>query len=310
MSISSVSGGASGTGRVVLVVWTPSAYGPFHGSLRERAPAPCAWRRAHRRRGVPRASVTASRNSALLPARKRCHPVVHTLFSSQRSVSAHSADDWRRHALFMAKASRTERARVALACAWMLLLKLWKTATSQGCKYEVLRGGMKHSTTCGESGLHGGQGGLAGVGCWPCPREGSTLVLPCFGSSRRPGLAARAAGSWSWWCPAVLRCDVASVLWPGMLKTASVLPVCAICTSKTSGATVHAEGDRERRGLLCVALQLGLACRRGGPHPRGGGTTSQAHATQELLHPAFAGTDVESLCVEPFEHQASDRHPR
>ena len=60
-----------------------------------------------------------------------------------------------RHALFTAKpskeSSRTERARVALACVWMQLLKLRKTATSQGCKYDVLRGGMKHSTTCGKA---------------------------------------------------------------------------------------------------------------------------------------------------------------
>ena len=40
----------------------------------------------------------------------------------------------------------------------------------------------------------------------------------------------------------------------------------------------------------------------------GGLLEAQAHATQELLHPAKAGTDVELLCVEPFVHQASDRH--
>ena len=80
------------------------------------------------------ASVTASRNSALVPARKRCHPVVHAWSFSQRSVTArdaHSAEDWRRHALFMAKPSKepsmTERASVPLACAWMQLLKLRKT---------------------------------------------------------------------------------------------------------------------------------------------------------------------------------------
>ena len=98
--------------------------------------------------------------------------------------------DWRRHALFMARSSkvpsRTERARVALACVWMQLLKPRKTATSQGC-YDVWK-----------SGLHSGQGGLAGRGCWPCPREGSTLVLLCLGSSRRP-MWPRAAGSWSCW---------------------------------------------------------------------------------------------------------------
>ena len=47
--------------------------------------------------------------------------------------------------------SRTEQARVALACVWMQLLKLRKTATSQGCKYDVLRAGKKHSTTCGKA---------------------------------------------------------------------------------------------------------------------------------------------------------------
>ena len=40
----------------------------------------------------------------------------------------------------------------------------------------------------------------------------------------------------------------------------------------------------------------------------GGLLEAQAHATQEPLHPSIAGTHVEPLCVEPFEHQASDRH--
>ena len=34
-----------------------------------------------------------------------------------------------------------------------LALKLRKTATSQDCKYDVLRGGRKHSTTCGKAGF-------------------------------------------------------------------------------------------------------------------------------------------------------------
>ena len=122
--------------------------------LRERAPARCAWRRAHHKRGVPRPPSQHRGN------RRRCghaSDANHTWFLSQRSVTAraaHSAEDWRRHALFMARPSkepsRTERARVALACVWMQLLKLRKTATSQGCKY-VLRGGKKHSTTCGKA---------------------------------------------------------------------------------------------------------------------------------------------------------------
>ena len=123
-------------------------------------------------------------------------------------------------------------------------------------------------------------------------------------------------------------------------------------------ATVHAEGDRERRGLLRVALQLGLflaavapsglvhrekaarglvdvhdavctdsvlvhepaeldeeAVRVGLLQSRavellqalGGLLEAQAHATHEFLHPGIAGTHVESLCVEPLEHQAVDR---
>ena len=47
-------------------------------------------------------SPTASLKWASLWARKRRQPVVHALFSSQKSVTAraaHSADDWRRHAL-------------------------------------------------------------------------------------------------------------------------------------------------------------------------------------------------------------------
>ena len=40
----------------------------------------------------------------------------------------------------------------------------------------------------------------------------------------------------------------------------------------------------------------------------GGLLEAQAHATQKSLDPSLAGTHVESLCVEPFEHQASDRH--
>ena len=38
---------------------------------------------------------------------------------------------------------------MALACVWMRLLKLRKTATSHGCKYDVLRGGRKQNTTLG-----------------------------------------------------------------------------------------------------------------------------------------------------------------
>ena len=43
-------------------------------------------------------------------------------------------------------------------------------------------------------------------------------------------------------------------------------------------------------------------------HAIGGLLEAQAHATQELSDPPLARTDVESLCVEPLIHQASDRH--
>ena len=151
MSISSGSSGASGmdtsssSSDASAMAQSTGSAGAGSGtiSLANNAPVACS----------SLAFSTASRNSASVWARKRRQPVACVStpgFLSQRSVTAraaHSAEDWRRHALFMAKPSNepsmTERARVALACAWMQLLKLRKTATSQG----VLRGGRKHSTT-------------------------------------------------------------------------------------------------------------------------------------------------------------------
>ena len=43
-------------------------------------------------------------------------------------------------------------------------------------------------------------------------------------------------------------------------------------------------------------------------HTLGGLLAAQARATHELLHPAMAGMDIESLCVEPVVHQAPDHH--
>ena len=182
------------------------------------------------------ASVKASRNSPSLCARKRRHPVVHAWFFSQRSATArdaHSAEDWRRLALFMAKPSkepsRTERARVALACAWMQLLKLRKTVTSQGCRYDVLRGGMSTARRQGK------WPSWRWRGCWPCPREGSTPVPPRLDSARRQRVAA------SYRIVAVVAQPFSNGKWrvrPGQGcsgKTASVMPACTICTSMSSG---------------------------------------------------------------------------
>ena len=156
MSISSGSGsgGASGMGAssspsssvssAIAHIGGPSSAGS--GTMCLAKSSSWAWSAA--------ASSTASRKAPSLWARKRRQPVDHTWLALQRSVTArdaHSAEDWRRHGLFMAKPSkepsRTARARVALACVWMQLLKLRKTATSQGCRYDVLCGGRKHSTT-------------------------------------------------------------------------------------------------------------------------------------------------------------------
>ena len=64
---------------------------------------------------------------------------------------------------------------MALACAWMQLLKLRKTATSQGCKYDVLRGGRKHSTTCGNVASMAARVGLTGVDAGHVPEKDPRL---------------------------------------------------------------------------------------------------------------------------------------
>ena len=142
---------------------------------------------------------------------------------------------------------------------------------------------------------------------------------------------------------------MASVLRPGLLRQDGVcLARVHDLPQHVQRATVHAEGDRECRGLLCVALQPSLfdavaaqpdvmyrqeaAGRLVGVHdvPQptqldeqpvrvavlravelfhalGGLPVAQVRATQESLDPTMAGTAVESLCIEPFAHQASDR---
>ena len=83
----------------------------------------------------------------------------------------------------------------ALACVWMQLLKLWKTARSQGCKYDVLFGGMKHSDVR-ELRRLGGHGAIAGMDAGHVPEKDSRLSFLVQGSSRRLEWP-RAAGLWS-----------------------------------------------------------------------------------------------------------------
>ena len=99
MSIRSGSGGASGMGAsssssdASAMAQSTGSSGVGSGSMCMEKSASWAWSAA--------ASVTASRTSPSLWARKRRQPVVHTWFSSHKSVAArdaHSAEDWRRHA--------------------------------------------------------------------------------------------------------------------------------------------------------------------------------------------------------------------
>ena len=205
------------------------------------------------------ASSTASRSSPSLCALNR-HPVLQTLFSSQRSVTAraaHSADDCRSHFLFMAKPSnepsRTEQARMALACVWMQLLKAAEDGHVTRLQVQSASWWDEAQHDVWESGLHGGQSGLAGVDAGHVP----ALVLLCSGSARCPmwrELQERRRGG-----PAVLGRDVVSVLRPGLLWQDGVCPARVHNLHQhAQRATVHAEDDRECRGFFCVALQLGL----------------------------------------------------
>ena len=171
--------------------------------------------------------------------------------------AAHSAEDSRRHALFMTTSSnepmRTDRARATLACAWMQVFKLRKTARSQGCKYDVLYGGMKHSHDVREGGLHGSQGGLAGVDAGHVSEKGPRLsFLARAQHVVHSGRELRDRGRRG---PAVLRCDVASMLWQGLLRKDGIcLASVHDLHQHAHRATVRAESDRECRGLSRVAV--------------------------------------------------------
>ena len=213
------------------------------------------------------ASATASRNSALLPARKRCHPVVHALFSSHKSVAArdaHSAEDWRRHALFMAKPSkepsRTERASVALACAWVQLLKLRKKATSARVA------SLAWMLAMSQRRIH------------DCPSMPGLSTLSILAAScRSVVVVAQPVSDVTWWVRSGQGCSG---------KTASVLPACTICTSMSSGPRSILKATVNVVASLVLPWQLSLASRRGGPiqsdAPGGAGRMSRRRSRLDL----------------------------
>ena len=143
------------------------------------------------------ASSTASLVWASLWARKRRQPVVHTWFLSQRSVTAravHSAE-WLGPPRFVhdqafegASEDGTGKSGARLRLDAALV-----AAEDGHAKLQVRRASWREKAQYDvwESDFHGGHGG-----CWPCPREGSTIVLLCMGSSRRPMWPRAARASW------------------------------------------------------------------------------------------------------------------
>ena len=127
-------------------------------------------------------------------------------------------------------------------------------------------------------GPHGGQGGLAGVDAGHVPEKDPRLSLPAWiehvVQTGRELQERRRRG------PAVLRCDVVGALRPGLLRQDGVcLASVYDLHQHVQRSTVHAEGDRERRRLPRVALQLSLFHAAAAPFesdaPGGGGTRSR-----------------------------------
>ena len=174
---------------------------------------------------------------------------------------------------------------MVLACAWMQLLKLRKTATSQGCSYEVLRGGRNASTTLGMWPAWR-PGWSRWRGCWPCPR-----IEHVIQSGRELQDRGRRG-------PAVLRSDVMSALRPGLLGQDGVcLARVHDLPKHVQRATVHAEGDWERRGLLSFALQLSMLRAAAAPS----GLMHREEAARGLVNVDYAVCADSVLVHEPAQ---------
>ena len=105
-----------------------------------------------------------------------------------------------------------------------------------------------------ECGPHGGQGGLAGVDAGHVPEEDPRLSL--FAWIEHVIQSGRELQDRGRRGLAVLRSDVMSALRPGLLGQDGVC-LASVHDLHQHVHTVHAEGDCECRGLLCV-LQLSL----------------------------------------------------
>ena len=69
----------------------------------------------------------------------------------------------------------------------------------------------------------------------------------------------------------------------------------AVCADSVLAVSQHSLMNSR-----CVSVELF--------HAVGGLLAAQVHAVYKLSDPLSAGTGVVSLCVEPFVHQAPDRH--
>ena len=223
-------------------------------------------KRSFRGHGVPR-PLRRHRGK-----RRRCgrasdaNPVLQTLFFSQRSLNCANCPFCRILAAAMPcswpSRRRCHRGRSGQEwrslCAWMQLLKLRKTATSQGL--QVRRASWRDEAQHDVRGKWPAwlSGWPRWRGCWPWPREGShdgphsVWIQHVVDSGRELQDRGRC-------CPSVLGRDVASALGPGLRGHDGVgLVRVHDLHQHVQRATVHAEGDPECRGLPRVALQLSL----------------------------------------------------
>ena len=116
--------------RPMLLPW-PTPANPPQPALVARH----AWRRVHRRSGC-----ASDANQSSTPGFCRRGPWLHEPPIRPKTGAAMPCSWRRRRTSRRGRSGQEWRSR---------LLKLRKTARSQGCKWDVLCGGMKHSTTCG-----------------------------------------------------------------------------------------------------------------------------------------------------------------